>query len=72
MSSTAFTRYYRPPEIVLDRENINEAADVWSIGCILSELFQKAFNSEGQNSVLFEGDSMYPISPKDSPGHTNN
>ena len=31
------TRWYRAPELVFDR-NYSEKIDIWSIGCILSEL----------------------------------
>ncbi|CDJ69294.1 CMGC kinase, MAPK family, putative [Eimeria necatrix] len=32
------TRWYRAPELILLAENYTEAIDVWSIGCIFSEL----------------------------------
>jgi len=33
------TRWYRAPEIVLNRGRYGKAADVWAIGCIMAELF---------------------------------
>jgi len=41
LSPTVFTRYYRPPEVILNEKRYNQSADVWSIGCVLSEVFQK-------------------------------
>lgn len=38
-SSVICTRQYRPPEVILKCCQWNEVADVWSIGCIISELF---------------------------------
>ena len=38
MSPRSFTRFYRPPESIL-LEQYNEKADIWSLGCIISEIF---------------------------------
>ena len=35
------TRWYRPPEVILER-GYNQSADVWSFGCIVSELIALA------------------------------
>ena len=36
------TRYYRAPELYLQyEENYTTALDMWSIGCIIAELFNK-------------------------------
>lgn len=32
------TRWYRPPEILLCKEQYNTAVDLWSAGCIFAEL----------------------------------
>lgn len=45
MSCTCFTRYYRPPEVILASNNFDQSADVWSMGCILYEILQKSENS---------------------------
>ena len=39
MSFTCFTRYYRPPEVILHYTGYNQKADIWSLGCIVSEIF---------------------------------
>lgn len=33
------TRWYRAPEVMLSFQNYTKAIDVWSVGCILAELF---------------------------------
>lgn len=38
-SSTINTRQYRGPEVLLKCCQWNEKSDVWSIGCIIMELF---------------------------------
>jgi serine/threonine protein kinase len=38
LSQTCFTRFYRPPEVILGAKEYDEKSDVWSIGCILSEI----------------------------------
>jgi len=62
MSHACFTRFYRPPEVILGVKQYDERADLWSLGCILSELFQKAACSS-RPMRLFQGDSCFPISP---------
>ena len=39
LSPTCFTRFYRPPEVIVHNEVYGESADVWSLGCVLSEIF---------------------------------
>ena len=33
------TRWYRAPEIILNASDYNQAVDMWSVGCIMAELF---------------------------------
>jgi len=35
------TRWYRAPEVVLSASHYSEALDVWSVGCILAELYNR-------------------------------
>lgn len=39
LSLEAFTRMYRPPEVLLGDARYGEAADIWSVGAIVAELF---------------------------------
>ena len=38
-SSVVSTRHYRPPEVILEL-GWSQPCDVWSIGCIVFELYQ--------------------------------
>ncbi|CCE63319.1 hypothetical protein TPHA_0E02270 [Tetrapisispora phaffii CBS 4417] len=35
------SKWYRAPELILNYNEVSEASDVWSIGCVLAELFSK-------------------------------
>ena len=39
MTDYVATRWYRAPELLLGNEKYDEKIDVWSIGCILAEMF---------------------------------
>lgn len=47
-SDQCFTRYYRPPEVILGNEEYDEKVDIWSLGCSLSEVFQKSVKARNQ------------------------
>jgi serine/threonine protein kinase len=49
MSAMAFTTPYRPPEVLLEKNNYDKSADIWSLGCIMSEIFTKL--TEVQNNL---------------------
>jgi mitogen-activated protein kinase 1/3 len=38
LSNHVVSRWYRPPEIIMIEKNYNSAVDMWSTGCILSEM----------------------------------
>ncbi|KOB70728.1 Cyclin dependent kinase 12 transcript variant B, partial [Operophtera brumata] len=40
-TNKVITLWYRPPELLLGEERYGPAVDVWSMGCILGELFLK-------------------------------
>lgn len=40
MSPVCFSRFYRPPELILAQENYDTRADLWSLGCIISEVMK--------------------------------
>ena len=33
------SRYYRAPELILGQEQYNQDIDIWSIGCVIAEMF---------------------------------
>lgn len=42
MTKYVTTRYYRAPELYLNyKSNYTAAIDMWSVGCIIAELFTK-------------------------------
>jgi len=68
LSAQICTRWYRAPELILLQNYYNEKVDIWSIGCILSELLYSSVEYESINQmkgarILFKGDSCYPMSP---------
>ncbi len=77
-SAIIMSRWYRAPEVILTYPFYNQAADVWSLGCILAEMLacSSSYSSEpgfeNKKRYLFTGDSCFPISPragsKDEPG----
>lgn len=38
LSNHVVSRFYRAPEVILVEKNYNQSIDVWSTGCILSEM----------------------------------
>lgn len=39
MTEYVVTRWYRAPELLLSCDKYDAAIDIWSVGCILAELF---------------------------------
>ena len=58
------TRYYRAPEIILQQGHYDGTADMWSFGCVVSELSKKTMAKHSGNRYLFKGKTCYPISPQ--------
>jgi len=62
------TRYYRPPEVILVEKNYDTKVDIWSFGCIASEIIQSSEVYE-KNGFLrdkrtpFNGKFCHPLSP---------
>ena len=68
MTATAQSRWYRAPEVIVCDVNYNQSADIWSLGCIISELikFTKPYteiDNPFEKNILFFGTSCYPLSP---------
>ncbi|GAB1599649.1 mitogen-activated protein kinase HOG1-like [Argonauta hians] len=49
MTGYVQSRWYRAPEIILNWEQYNQTADVWSVGCILGEMLIKRPVIKGNN-----------------------
>lgn len=71
LSPVAFTRWYRPPEVILQSREYDQQADVWSFACMLSEVIKCVLKSQKQitaeefvrDRILFKGASCFPVSP---------
>jgi len=63
------TRWYRAPEVILfsQRREYLSAIDMWSVGCILSELLMMVGDGGDFKSrtPLFPGRSCFPLSARD-------
>merc|ERR550539_1907984 len=64
------TRWYRAPEVILitQKREYLPAIDMWSVGCIMSELLQMQENNvpnAAEREPLFPGKSCFPLSAKD-------
>ena len=50
------TRWYRAPELLLGKRDYDKSIDVWSCGCILAELLQRAEEPKGgRRFALWQG-----------------
>lgn len=65
LSTVCVSRFYRPPEIILQKPHYDHKMEVWSIGCIISELLSGMVDcdSNHKSTILFKGKSCYPASP---------
>jgi mitogen-activated protein kinase 15 len=52
MTDYVATRYYRAPEILLGSQRYSQAVDIWSLGCILAEMYNN-------RKPIFTGSSTY-------------
>ena len=58
-------RNYRAPEVILTQKEYDSKIDVWSLGCVFSELALLNKTKAGSASkALFRGSSCFPLSPK--------
>ena len=60
------TRYYRPPEVILQDKHYGKKVDIWSLGWIFWELLQmkqENVNSYYKRKSLFTGKSWAILSP---------
>lgn len=60
------TRWYRAPEVILLEKDYTAAIDMWSVGCIFSELqgmLKENAATFMDRTPLFPGSSCFPLSP---------
>jgi len=60
-----FSRWYRPPEVIMVCPFYDTKVDIWGLGCIIYELAYMFDNVENdpEERFLFKGTSCYPLSP---------
>ncbi|XP_011499070.1 PREDICTED: mitogen-activated protein kinase 14B isoform X1 [Ceratosolen solmsi marchali] len=51
MTGYVATRWYRAPEIMLNWMHYNQTVDIWSVGCIMAELFTGRILFPGQDHM---------------------
>ncbi|VBB30047.1 unnamed protein product, partial [Acanthocheilonema viteae] len=51
-TNRVITLWYRPPELLLGEERYTTAIDVWSVGCILGELYTKKPMFQGNTEMV--------------------
>lgn len=73
MSPYVYSRFYRPPEIILGCEQYSFGSDIWSAGCLMAECVTLTDEKKKQillkssrleDRFLFPGKACYPLSPK--------
>ena len=60
------TRWYRAPEVILLEKGYTAAIDIWSAGCIFSELLgmiKENCPTYLDRTPLFPGTCCFPLSP---------
>lgn len=50
-TSEVVTQWYRAPEILLGETQYNERIDMWSMGCIMGEFWQRSAILQGDNEI---------------------
>lgn len=64
-TNKVITLWYRPPELLIGDDRYSSAVDMWSVGCILAELFQrKPLFQVSRNFSLKDGDFLKVLSFK--------
>lgn len=38
MTDYVATRWYRPPELLIGKQDYDKSIDIWSIGCVMAEM----------------------------------
>ena len=51
MSLYVVTRWYRAPELMLEYDEYDHGIDIWSMGCILGELFARKPLVQGRSTL---------------------
>jgi len=65
MTAHVTSRFYRAPELILNKCDYDTKVDMWSVGTILGDLlmFLNTYKSQKIEMHVFKGTSCYPHSP---------
>jgi cyclin-dependent kinase 7 len=55
MTHNVITSWYRPPELFFEARHYSGAVDIWSVGCVLAELAQRAPYLHGETDIAVLG-----------------
>lgn len=68
MTQDCFSRHYRPPEIIIGYKDYDFKADIWSFGCVVSELLRyhlkSSISKKKSSGPLFKGTHCILTSPE--------
>ncbi len=55
MTDYVATRWYRPPELILGRDDYDKSIDIWAIGCVIAEMIdgEPVFGGENDLDQLY-------------------
>ena len=51
LTDYVITRWYRPPELLLENTSYTASVDIWSVGCIFAELYNRKPLFPGKNTM---------------------
>ena len=51
LTDYVITRWYRPPELLLENVHYDTTIDIWSVGCILAEMYNRKPVFPGRNTM---------------------
>ncbi|EPY24836.1 map kinase 3 [Strigomonas culicis] len=51
LTDYVITRWYRPPELLLENTKYTTAVDIWSVGCIFAEMYNRKPLFPGRNTM---------------------
>lgn len=57
MTDYVATRWYRPPELLIGKDDYDKSIDIWSIGCVMAEIIDGEPLFPGENDL----DQLYLI-----------
>ena len=57
MTDYVATRWYRPPELLIGRDDYDRSIDIWSIGCVMAEMIDGEPLFPGENDL----DQLYLV-----------